>query len=61
MTDIPRELNPEDRNSRDVADLDTARQAADASAALKSREHRRAEREQKAYESHYRDTPQSPR
>ena len=52
MTDIPRKADPQDH--------DTVREAAEASQAAKSREHRRAEREQKAYASHFRDTPQSP-
>lgn len=52
MTDIPRKPDPQDR--------DTVRVAAEASPAAKSREHRRAEREQKAYESHFRGTPQGP-
>lgn len=71
MTDIPSASSTQDYRVRAAADLEKVRAAAkagyegmagtaDVSEAVKRREHRRAERERRAYKAHYLGMPQKP-
>jgi hypothetical protein len=71
MIDVPSGSDPQELSSREAADLEIVRQAAkagyegrpgsvDVPEAVKERQHRRTERERKAYKNHYLGSAQKP-